>query len=188
MRRLALAIAAAVALAGVAGGADARPRKKALRGHASVKRAGLPGAIAAGGLPGAGSPVAPAPSITPAPAPAADPAPPPPPPPAIPTGTGLSLQALTDDRVASQLKLVLSRTTVLAGDVKVEFNNAFAEDPHDLLVERADGTGPAYAFDELGPGEVQRRTLALDAGAWRLSCTIPTHAERGMTAELTVSG
>jgi uncharacterized cupredoxin-like copper-binding protein len=76
---------------------------------------------------------------------------------------------------------------VLPGDVKVEFNNAFAEDPHDLLAERVDGTGASYAFDELGPGEVQSRTVALDAGKWRLRCTIPTHAERGMTATLTVA-
>jgi hypothetical protein len=187
MRRLALAIAAAVAVALVAASADARPRKRALRGHASVKRAALPGAVAVGGPLRIGSPVAPAPGVTPAPA-TADPAPPPPPAPAPPTGTGRSLQARTDDRVASQLALVLSRTTVLAGDVKVEFNNTFAQDPHDLVVERADGTGPEYAFDELGPGEVQRRTLALDAGTWSLSCTIPTHAERGMTAALTVAG
>ena len=96
------------------------------------------------------------------------------------------MQARTDDRVAAQLKLVLSRATVLPGDVKVEFNNAFAEDPHDLLVERVDGTGASYRFGALAPGEVERRTLALDAGEWRLLCTIPTHAERGMTAKLTV--
>jgi uncharacterized cupredoxin-like copper-binding protein len=77
---------------------------------------------------------------------------------------------------------------VLAGDVKAEFNNAFAEDPHDLLVERTGGSGASYAFPELGPGEVERLTLALDAGQWRLRCTIPTHAERGMTAALTVTG
>jgi hypothetical protein len=35
---------------------------------------------------------------------------------------------------------------------------------------------------------VDRRTLALDAGEWRLRCTIPTHVERGMTAALTVTG
>jgi uncharacterized cupredoxin-like copper-binding protein len=43
-------------------------------------------------------------------------------------------------------------------------------------------------FPELGPGEVDRRTLALDAGGSRLRCTNPTHAERGMTAALTVTG
>jgi uncharacterized cupredoxin-like copper-binding protein len=98
------------------------------------------------------------------------------------------VQARTDDREPDHLKLILSRTTVLAGEVKVEFNNAFAEDPHDLLVERAGGSGASYAFPELGAGEVDRRTVALDAGEWRLRCTIPTHAERGMKAALTVTG
>jgi plastocyanin len=111
--------------------------------------------------------------------------PPPPPPPAPPAGSGRSVQARTDDRDPDHLKLILSRTTLLAGDVKVEFNNAFAEDPHDLVVERA---STSHAFAELQPGEVERRTIALDAGEWRLRCTIPTHAERGMTAALIVTG
>ena len=46
---------------------------------------------------------------------------------------------------------------------------------------------PGYSFEELGPGEVERRTVALDAGEWRLPCSIPTHAERGMTAALSVT-
>jgi len=98
------------------------------------------------------------------------------------------VQARTDDRAPAQLRLLLSRTTVLPGQVKLEFNNVFAQDPHDLLVERVDGTGPAFAFDELEPEQVQSRTLTLDAGAWRLSCTIATHAARGMEATLTVAG
>ncbi len=188
MRRLALAVAAAVALAGVTGAADARPRKKprkALRGHVTAKRAGLAGPVFFGGLPGTGSPVPPQPPVAPGPAPGTDPQPPPPPP--LPSGSGRAVQARTDDSTPSQLRLILSRASVLPGDVKVEFNNSFADDPHDLLAERVDGTGPSYAFDELGPGEVQSRTLALDAGKWRLLCTIPTHAERGMTATLTVA-
>lgn len=182
MRRLALALVAALALAGVA---DARPHKKrhkTLRGHVTqLARGGIPKAPAIGPR----APAAPAPSSSPAPGTGTPP--PPPPPPAPTAGTGRSVQARTDDRTPAQLKLVLSRATVLAGDVRVEFNNTFAEDPHDLLVERVDGAGAAYAFDELGPGEVQRRTLALDAGEWRLRCTLPTHAARGMTATLTVS-
>jgi hypothetical protein len=146
----------------------------------------------AGGLPPSfvGAPPSPPPAVA-APAPGSSPPagpdsePPPPPPPPPPAGSGRSVQARTDDRDPDHLKLLLSRTTVLAGDVKVEFNNAFAEDPHDLVVERG---ATSYVFPELGPGEVERRTLALDAGEWRLRCTIPTHAERGMTAALTVTG
>jgi len=182
VRRLALLLVAAVALAAVGGAADARPRKR-LRGHVVAKRAGLP--RAARPLPVTGTRAAP-PALAATPAPS--PTDPPPPPPPLPAGSGRSVQARTDDRTLSELRLVLSRTTVLAGAVKVEFNNAFAQDPHDLLLERADGSGPSYAFDELGPGEIATRSVALDAGTWRLRCTIPTHAERGMTATLGVVG
>ena len=211
MRRPVLAAVAALALAGVAdarpatatkparaAAADERDGKAAQRRAAQRRRArraaverrgrvesavaGLPPGFAAAPLV-ALSPGAPAPG-SPAPAGPGSP-PPPPPPPAPPAGSGRSVQARTDDRDADHLKLILSRTTVLAGEVKVEFNNAFAEDPHDLQVERG---GTSYKFPELGPGEVDRRTLALDAGEWRLRCTIPTHAERGMTAALTVTG
>ena len=148
-----------MALAGVTGAADARPRKKprkVLRGHVTAKRAGLASPVFFGGLPGTGSPVPPQPPAAPGPAPGTDPQPPPPPP--LPAGSGRAVQARTDDSTPSQLRLILSRASVLPGDVKVEFNNAFADDPHDLLAERVDGTGASYAFDELGPGEVQSRT------------------------------
>jgi hypothetical protein len=163
------------------GGRRSRP---VLRGSVRSHLAGLPPGFAA--APGVS---APAPDAAPdMSAPPDEGAPPPPPPPAPPAGSGRSVQARSDDRDPDHLKLILSRTTVLAGDVKIEFNNAFAEDPHDLLVERVGGSGAGYAFPELGPGEVERRTVALDAGEWRLRCTIPTHAERGMTAALTVTG
>jgi hypothetical protein len=216
VRRVALALAAAIALAGAAearpvaapaeadaaraGGAAAAPKrraadrsqrrrargrraKRALRGRAGAVRLGLP--PGAGFAPPLPKPAAPGGGGAPDPSGPAGEAPPPPPPPAPPAGSGRSVQARTDDRDPDHLKLILSRTTVLAGDVKVEFNNAFAEDPHDLVVERASAS---YAFSELQPGDVERRTVALDAGEWRLRCTIPTHAERGMTAALTVTG
>ena len=181
----ALLVAAAVALAPAA---DARPhkRKAALRGHVTGKRLGL--RAPARGLPRrGGTPVPPAPVPAPGPAPTPDPgttAPPPPPP--LPGGTGRSLQARTGDDDPARLELVLTATTVLAVDVKIEFNNAFAQDPHDLRAERADGSGATYSFGELAPGVVRTRTVALSAGRWRLLCTIPTHADRGMRATLTV--
>jgi hypothetical protein len=171
------------------GGEAAGQRRRGRRarpvrlGRVGSQVAGLPPGIAAAPRVPAPPPADGAPGNSAGPEQGAPP--PPPPPPAPPAGSGRSVQARTDDRDPDQLKLILSRTTVLAGDVKVEFNNAFAEDPHDLVVERA---ATSYAFPELGPGEVDRRTLALDAGEWRLRCTIPTHAERGMTAALTVTG
>jgi hypothetical protein len=194
-RALALLLAALVVLTAV-GPAEARRGRKhhkhrrALHGHAKAARAslarGLPARGAAVPVGGPGAP-APYPAPAPTPAPGDDPAPPPPPPPPVPGATGHSLQARTDDSDPAHLKLLLSATTVLAGDVRIEFNNAYAEDPHDLVVERADGTGASFAFDELAAGAVRARTVALTAGTWRLRCTIPTHAERGMSATLAVT-
>ena len=53
---------------------------------------------------------------------------------------------------------------MLSGPVRVEFNNAFAEDPHDLHLARQDGTGPSYAFGTLKAGGIEAKTLNLSAG------------------------
>ena len=82
--------------------------------------------------------------------------------------------------------LQLSKPEVHAGNVRVEFNNRTAEDPHDLHLFREDGTGASYAFGELQSGEVEAKTLKLNAGTWRLLCALPEHAERGMSVKLRV--
>jgi len=89
--------------------------------------------------------------------------------------------------VSGEFYLNLSKPTVLSGPVRVEFNNAFAEDPHDLHLARQDGTGPSYAFGTLEAGGIEAKTLDLSAGAWQLFCALPEHASRGMTAKLSVS-
>jgi hypothetical protein len=89
--------------------------------------------------------------------------------------------------VSGEFYLNLSKGTVLSGPVRVEFNNAFAEDPHDLHLARRDGTGPSYAFGTLKAGAIEAKTLDLSAGAWQLFCALPEHASRGMTARLTVT-
>jgi hypothetical protein len=89
--------------------------------------------------------------------------------------------------VSGEFYLNLSKSTVLSGPVRVEFNNAFAEDPHDLHLARQDGTGPSYAFGTLEAGGIEAKTLDLSAGAWQLFCALPEHASRGMTARLTVT-
>jgi hypothetical protein len=177
--RIALLLAALLALGCLAGAADARPRKpRKVRGHAAAFAAVLPGAPAAITRPGgtATTPGAPATPGTEAP-----PLPPPPPP---PTGTGRSVQVTTDDADPDAMRLVLSRTTVLAGSVKVTFNNAFAQDPHNLVLE---GPGDVVVFPELPKGEVAVRTAPLAAGAWKLSCGLEGHEARGMVARLTVA-
>ena len=50
--------------------------------------------------------------------------------------------------------LQLSKAAVSAGDVRVEFNLARAEDPHNLWLVREDGTGAAHSFDEEPSGAV----------------------------------
>ena len=150
--------------------ADAR-----LRGEVRSTTSGLGAGMAARWTPPAPpapAPAPPAPTPTPAPAPA----------PALPR----AVQARTYDRDEAELRLTLSRPVVAAGDVRVELNNALAEDPHDLRVERADGSGEPFAFDVLGPGDVAARRLALSPGEWRFSCTLFDHAERGMRAVLRV--
>jgi hypothetical protein len=166
VRRAGLLVTAALAFG--AAEADAR-----LRGEAGSATSGLGAGMAARWSPP--RPGAPAPP-TPTPQPAPDPGPAPP----------RAVQARTDDRDPDALRLTLSRPAVAAGEVRVEFNNALAEDPHDLRLERVDGAGEPFAFAVLGPGEVAARRLALSPGEWRLSCTLFDHAERGMRAVLRV--
>ncbi len=123
---------------------------------------------------GPGSPGAPA---TPTPAPTEDPYGPTVP--DLPPSNPRALQV-----ISGEFFLNLSKPEVLAGDVRVEFNNAYAEDPHDLKLMR--GT-EVHGFDELAAGEVEAKTFDLNAGTWRLFCALDGHAERGMSANLRVS-
>jgi hypothetical protein len=99
----------------------------------------------------------------------------------LPPSNPFAVQVLSGEFV-----LQLSKPEVHAGSVRVEFNNRSAEDPHDLHVFREDGTGSSYAFGELQSGEVEAKTLKLNAGSWRLLCALPEHAERGMSVKLRV--
>jgi plastocyanin len=82
--------------------------------------------------------------------------------------------------------LQLSKATVSAGDVRVEFNLSRAEDPHNLWLVREDGTGTPHSFDEEPSGAVVARTLALTRGRWKLFCSLAGHEAAGMRAVLTV--
>jgi hypothetical protein len=142
-----------------------RPRR-----HAAKPRA--PGAAAPG------APAAPAPA---APAAPAQPAPPEPDGPALPGDPAANPRAL--QVVAGEFFLSLSKPEVLAGNVRVEFNNAYAEDPHDLKLMRGE---EVHGFDELAAGEVEAETFDLKAGTWTLFCALDGHAEKGMSASLRV--
>ena len=54
-------------------------------------------------------------------------------------GSGRSVQARSDDRDPDALRLDPLADDRARRDVKVEFNNAFAQDPHNLLVEGPGG-------------------------------------------------
>ena len=73
---------------------------------------------------------------------------------------------------------------MLPGTVKVTFNNAWAQDPHNLVLE---GPGEPVVFDELPKGEVAARSVPLAAGTWTLYCGLDGHRERGMQATLIVA-
>jgi uncharacterized cupredoxin-like copper-binding protein len=106
--------------------------------------------------------------------------------PALPTAAEPGSNPFAVQVRAGEFFLQLSKPEVHAGNVRVEFNNRTAEDPHDLHLFREDGTGASYAFGELRSGEVEARTLPLTAGTWRLLCALPEHAARGMTVKLRV--
>ena len=78
------------------------------------------------------------------------------------------------------------RPPALQGDVRVEFNLARAEDPHNLWLVREDGAGSAYSFDEEPPGAVVAETVALTRGRWKLFCSLDGHEAASMRATLTV--
>jgi len=132
--------------------------------------------------PGAADPGAPAAPSPGAPSTPARPAPQEPDGPALPDDPAANPRAL--QVVAGEFFLSLSKPQVLAGDVRVEFNNAYAEDPHDLKLMRG---SEVHGFDELAAGEVQAKTFRLSAGRWTLFCALSDHAQRGMSASLRVT-
>ena len=96
-----------------------------------------------------------------------------------PSGGGRSVQVQS-----GEFYLRLSRSSVLAGDVRVEFDNTRGEDPHDLKLVRG---STLHSFDEQPSGGITAKTLHLSAGTWQLLCALPEHAERGMKAQLSVT-
>jgi Copper binding proteins, plastocyanin/azurin family len=162
-----------------------RMRSGRLVGVSGSSRAGAPAAFGTQRPFGSGAPVASAPGGggTAAPGPVASPA---------PTPTGPTLPTIPTNPRALQVQayefgLTLSKGTVLSGGVRVEFNSSRAEDPHNLYLARADGTGAVYHFDEQASGAVSSKSLTLSTGRWTLFCSLPGHEAAGMKATLTVS-
>lgn len=103
-------------------------------------------------------------------------------PPTVPTPNPRSVSVRS-----TEWALTLSQTTVSAGDVRVQFDNSRAEDPHELTLIGLE-TGDFWTTGEEEPGSVTSATYAMRPGVYRLFCPLPEHEERGMRARLTVRG
>ena len=85
---------------------------------------------------------------------------------------------------AYEFGFTLSAIEIDPGDTIIELNNQ-GEDDHNLHVQRIDG-GEELATPDTGPGQLDRIRLTTTPGVYRLWCSLPTHAERGMDTNLTV--
>ncbi len=84
---------------------------------------------------------------------------------------------------STEFAFTLSQTTVSAGEVRVQFDNSRAEDPHQL---RINGPDPdTWTFAEVESGDVVAHTVTMRPGRHVLLCPIPGHEELGMRATLT---
>jgi plastocyanin len=81
-------------------------------------------------------------------------------------------------------RFVLSRTSVPAGEVAIEFVN-HGEDEHNLNVKP--GEGPLEgSLPNTAPKAHPSLTLNLHAGSYTLFCSLPGHEAKGMKATLVV--
>ena len=96
----------------------------------------------------------------------------------IPTGR-LSVSAY-------EWHFVLSRPSVSGGDLIVELDNR-GEDDHNLNIVPVDGTDPLVSFYAAKPGERSSERFSLPPGTYKLSCSLPEHEGRGMSATLEVT-
>lgn len=167
-----------------------RPHRCAPRAHASHRRkhcAGKPhhGATSTkptagpvpsgGGQPGSSEGLAP--QLPGAPAPSGSPPPSgeePAPPPSI-----VHVQV-----VAVEYHYTLSRTTVPAGKVAIQFVDN-GQDEHNLNLLSGEGEVEA-AFPTTVPHGVREQTVHLRKGSFTLFCSLPEHEAKGMHATLTV--
>lgn len=86
--------------------------------------------------------------------------------------------------VADEYRFTLSRIKVPSGRVKIELAN-FGEDPHNLKLRRIGGT-TVHTVGETLPGERTVKTFKLQAGRFKLWCSLADHEALGMTATLRV--
>jgi hypothetical protein len=84
---------------------------------------------------------------------------------------------------AREWSLALSKQKIEPGPAIVQLYD-FGEDPHDLAIQRVGGA-KIFKIPEILPGDTGTLSLRLrKASRYRLWCSLPEHAERGMTASL----
>ena len=175
MRALAATLAALL-LVGAVPAAEGKRKRHRQRGTVTAAQGKAPKAWR---LP-ARTPVPPAATAAPIPTTTATPA-------ATATATpGSTLPAPNSRSVSvrsTEFAFSLSQTAVDAGEVRIQFDNSRAEDPHSLSI---DGPDPdAWAFDAVPAETVVAYTLTLRPGRHVLFCPISDHQELGMRATLT---
>jgi plastocyanin len=85
---------------------------------------------------------------------------------------------------ATEYAFSLSRTSVPAGKVVVEFVNK-GQDEHNLNVLPHEGE-LAGSFANTQSGGIRDSTMVLHPGSYTLFCSLPEHAQKGMRATLMV--
>jgi|HubBroStandDraft_2_1064218.scaffolds.fasta_scaffold342607_1 plastocyanin len=103
--------------------------------------------------------------------------------PTAPTGPA-HVQVTAED--TSGYHFILSRTSVPAGPVVLEFVN-HGQDEHNLhAVEPAEGAEAGGLKENVKPDAHTDLTLNLHAGSYTLFCSLPGHEAKGMKATLVV--
>jgi len=87
---------------------------------------------------------------------------------------------------AFEFYFVLSRPSVAAGELVLELNNR-GEDPHNLNLARLDSPGAIVELPETESLQRSERRFRVQAGTYRLWCSLPLHAESGMETTLLVT-
>ncbi len=87
--------------------------------------------------------------------------------------------------VSDEWSLVLSRQRLKAGPALIELAN-FGEDDHDLRLRRKARGAQTLQVGMVHPGEQAELETLLPPGTYRLWCSLPGHAARGMRATLVV--
>ena len=133
---------------------------------------------------------APAPS-SPAPVTAAPPSEPIPPdagPAPIPEPEANALGVAADDRGGVK-SYTLSRQTVRSGQLKVQLQNK-GEDPHDMDIQRigpsGEPLGEVVEIPKTEPGENSDATVTVEAGEYRMWCSLFNHAKKACEATVKV--